>query len=395
MKKNVIITSGVYPTHGIYSLIKYISYSLLSNSKFKKKYSFKILIFKESIFMKIKKFFLNLYLSIINIFLKDKKRIHGFSYPSKNFVYENRDLSKYCDYFTYENEYDNFKPDLIFPLISSNHSNKYLSAGYIYDLQHCDLPKLFSNNEIKMRHNLFKKILIENETILVNSKFVQKGIIKNYKIKKSKINVIPFLPFIYDRREKSKYDVKKKYRIKDKFFIICNRFWRHKNHEIVFKAFENFLKFNSNYQLVCTGDTSDTRFPFYFEELKYKYHSLILNNRIVILSIIPREDQLKLLETSSAVIQPTLYEGGPGGFSSYEAISYGKKLIISDIPINREIKYKNLILFNPYSYKDLLKKFLKISRIKKNIINKNSSQKNKKKLGNYFLGFIEKTLLYK
>ena len=80
MIKNIIITSGKYPTHGIFSLIKYISYSLLSNSKFKNNYSLKILIFKESYFMKIKKIIWNIILSIENFFLDEKKRIHKFSY---------------------------------------------------------------------------------------------------------------------------------------------------------------------------------------------------------------------------------------------------------------------------------------------------------------------------
>ena len=40
------------------------------------------------------------------------------------------------------------------------------------------------------------------------------------------------------------------------------------------------------------------------------------------------------------MIQPSLYEGGPGGFSSYEAICF-KKILLADIKINKEIKYEN------------------------------------------------------
>ncbi len=397
MSKNIIITSGKYPTHGIFSLIKYISYSLLSNSKFKNNYSLKILIFKESYFIKIKKIIWNIILSIKNFFLDEKKRIHKFSYPAKDFVEENNDLKKYCNYFTKESEYKNFNPDFVFPLISAIDERNFLAAGYIYDLQHCDLPKLFSKKEVKMRNNLFKRVLRENDTILVNSKFVKKGILKTYGIKSNKINVIPFLPFVYDKKKNIPFNIKEKYKINRNYFLICNRFWKHKNHEIVFKAFKKFLEYQSDYQLICTGDTSDTRFPFYFKELNKKYHSLISNNKIRILDIIPREDQLRLIQNSKAVIQPTLYEGGPGGFSSYEAISYGKKLIISDIPINREIKSKNTIFFNPNSHSNLTKLLLKVSKQKKNNIYnyKKNLKNNKKKLGNYFLGFITKTLLYK
>ena len=397
MRKNIIITSGKYPTHGIFSLIKYISYSLLSNNKFKNNYSLKILIFEENHSMKIKKLIWNIILNLINFFLSEKKRIHKFSYSAKDFVKENIDLKKYCHYFTKENEYKNFNPDFIFPLISTIEKKNFLSAGYIYDLQHCDLPELFSTKEIKMRDNLFKKVLRGNDTILVNSNFVKKGILKTYRTKKNKINVIPFLPFIYDKKKNIYFDIKKKYEINSNYFLICNRFWKHKNHEIAFKAFQNFLKYQPNYQLICTGDISDTRFPMYFKELNRKYHSLILNKKIRILDVIPREDQIGLIQNAKAVVQPTLYEGGPGGFSSYEAISYGKKLIISDIPINREIKSKNTFFFNPNSQNNLTKLFLKVSKQKNyKIYNyKKNLENNKKKLGNYFLGFIEKTLLYK
>ena len=60
-----------------------------------------------------------------------------------------------------------------------------------------------------------------------------------------------------------------------------------------------------------------------------------------ILDLIPRSDQLELIKKSIGVIQPSLYEGGPGGFSAYEAIVFNKQLIISDIKINKEISYKN------------------------------------------------------
>ena len=53
-----------------------------------------------------------------------------------------------------------------------------------------------------MRTNQFKTILQKNDSIVVNSKFVKKRILKNFNIKKRKIDVIPFLPFIYDKKKK-------------------------------------------------------------------------------------------------------------------------------------------------------------------------------------------------
>ena len=49
--------------------------------------------------------------------------------------------------------------------------------------------------------------------------------------------------------------------------FIGNNFWKHKNHEVVFKAFEIFFRKNPKYQLICTGKTHDSRFPNYFKNL--------------------------------------------------------------------------------------------------------------------------------
>jgi hypothetical protein len=38
-----------------------------------------------------------------------------------------------------------------------------------------------------------------------------------------------------------------------------------------------------------------------------------------------------------AVIQPTLFEGGPGGGAAYDAVAAGVPVLLSDIPINQEI----------------------------------------------------------
>ena len=53
MKKLVIITSGTYPSQGVLNLIKYISYSLINNKNFKKKYDLKIFIFEENLSLKL------------------------------------------------------------------------------------------------------------------------------------------------------------------------------------------------------------------------------------------------------------------------------------------------------------------------------------------------------
>ena len=155
----------------------------------------------------------------------------------------------------------------------------------------------------------------DNFTI-TNSRFVKKKIIKTFSPFQSKIFALPFLPFQEkDFFFKKRDEIKKKYNIKDDFFFISNKFWKHKNHIVAFKAFEKLIKYKPNFCLVCTGETYDSRFPDHFKNLSKKFRKLINKGYIKILNVIPKNDQINLIRCSLGLIQPTLYEGGPGGFS--------------------------------------------------------------------------------
>ncbi len=186
MKKLVIITSGVYPSQGILNLIKYISYSLISNKNFKKKYDLKIFIFEENLLLKVKKIIYNFYLITRNFFFEEKKRIHNFSNSAKNFFKENDKIKHKIVFFSKNDIYRNYSPDLVFPIQDAKIKKNFKTLGYIYDLQHIDLPKFFTKFEIKKRNQDFKNLINNTDGILVNSFFVKKGILKYFKIKKKK-----------------------------------------------------------------------------------------------------------------------------------------------------------------------------------------------------------------
>ena len=153
MKKTVILTTGIYPTQGVFTLIKYFAYSLITNSDFNKKYDLKILVFHESLIMKTKKFLYNFYLILKNFFLNEKNRIHNYSYSSKEFIIENYTIKDRMYLFSNQKEYDYYNPEIILPVLNFFKNKIFKSIGYIYDLQHRDIPKYFSQKE-KQRRNL-------------------------------------------------------------------------------------------------------------------------------------------------------------------------------------------------------------------------------------------------
>jgi glycosyltransferase involved in cell wall biosynthesis len=395
-KKNIVISSGLYPSEGMLTLIKYLSYSMLETKNFNKKYRLKILIFNENFFFKIKKIIYNFYLRSKNLF-KENHRIHKFSISVEAFKKDNKKLVNYISTFQNEEDYKKFNCDVLLPMQNKNNQENFVGIGYIYDLQHLDIPSFFSRQEIKKRTQNFKDILNSFNYTITNSKFVKRKIIKNFSPIKSKIIALPFLPFQENYSFfKKKIDIKKKYNIEKDFFIISNKFWKHKNHIVAFKAFKKLIKYNPNYCLVCTGETFDSRFPNYFKDLSSEFLNLINKGNIKILNVIPKDDQINLIRNSLGLIQPTLYEGGPGGFSVYEAISIGKKVIISNIPINKEISKGNKIFFKANNSNDLYLKLKKIINKKNTGKNRESlflqSKKNKIRLGNFILKLINKSL---
>ena len=192
LKKTIIITTGIYPTQGEFTLIKYLVYSLIKNSEFNKKYDLKIFVFHENFFMKVKKLLYNFFLFFKNFFLDEKYRIHNFSYSSKEFIRENYSIKDRIFLFSNQKTYEYFDPEIILPSLTFFKKKNFKSIGYIYDLQHKDIPKLFTKKEIKRRDTEFSNIIKYNDKVFVNSSFVKKGVIKNFNVSKNRILKIPF-----------------------------------------------------------------------------------------------------------------------------------------------------------------------------------------------------------
>lgn len=234
-------------------------------------------------------------------------------------------------------------------------------VGYLYDFQHRYYPEFFSEEEIKLREEQFLLMLNNAKIIIVNAKSVKNDVKKFFgKSKANKVIALPFCPVINPDFFKLNCDVGR-YNLPPNYFMISNQFWKHKDHKTALRAFRLFLdknQDNKNIALVCTGQTFDFRFPNYFQELKELIKELELEKNVFILGYIPKVDQLQILKKCIAVIQPTLFEGGPGGFSVFESVAHGIPSIVSDIDVNREIEDDTVTFFKTGSSIDLSKKML-------------------------------------
>ncbi|MDM0044624.1 glycosyltransferase family 1 protein [Variovorax dokdonensis] len=217
-------------------------------------------------------------------------------------------------------------------------------VGYIADFQHRYLPQLFSKEECRSRDAHFSAMLMRARTVIVNSRAAARDIERFHPGSKARIFTLPFSAAPQAAWLEPSTGVQARYGIHRRYFLIANQFWKHKDHGTAFAAFAAIADRHPDIHLVCTGPTDDYRDPNHFPALKKFLHDHNIAERVHVLGMIPKSDQIELMTSSIALLQPTLFEGGPGGGAVYDAVSLGVPCLVSDIEVNRELD-ESLVAF--------------------------------------------------
>ena len=148
----------------------------------------------------------------------------------------------------------------------------------------------------------------------------------------------------------------KKYNVPSKYFVICNQFWKHKNHLVVAEALA--LDPSLDIHIVMTGAIEDSRWPKYAKQVQDLLQDTDVARRITLTHQISRGEQLDFLKGAAGFIQPSLFEG----WSTFveEARALGLPGLISDIAVHREQSPPNSIFFDPHDPNSLAKKMSKM-----------------------------------
>ncbi len=210
------------------------------------------------------------------------------------------------------------------------------AVGYYPDLQHRYYPNFFTPAECANRDRTIERILRMRNALLVTSESVKNDLKKFYPTTTCTLLSLPFAPVLpnIEWLAPLSLNVQTKYKISSPYFMISNQFWIHKGHK---QAFEALKKLPSDIHLVCTGKEDDFRFPTFYKEMLTLIDELGIRERVHLLGLIPKREQIELMKGAKALVQPTLFEGVPGGGSVQIAIALGLPVIVSDIPVNREI----------------------------------------------------------
>lgn len=210
--------------------------------------------------------------------------------------------------------------------------------GYIFDFQHRALTRYFSARERRRRDRLFGALLARASVVIANAQAVLADARRFAGHFPAELIALPFSA----APSAAWFDTdpaatQQKYGVGRRYFMISNQFWIHKRHDLAFRAFALLTAEHPDVELVCTGATEDWRSPGYFQTLMKFVNAKGLSRRIHILGLIDKLDQIALMRGTIAVIQPTEFEGGPGGGAVFDAVSLGVPTVVSDIPVNCEI----------------------------------------------------------
>ncbi len=245
------------------------------------------------------------------------------------------------------------KLNFIYPYLVPDAENaSYQGCPWIYDFQHKYLPHLFTQFDIDERDKGFAKIANSSSRVVLSSKTAATDFKKFFPDSECQTEVLQFRTSLASNwYELNPVKLQSKYHLPEKFFIISNQFWQHKNHLIVLEALK-ILKASSIYPVVVfTGHTYDYRKPDHIDTILQIIHTYGLANQVYLLGLIPRIDQIQLIRCSLAVIQPSLFEGWSTVVEDARCI--GKKMILSDFPVHLEQDPPGSAFFDRHSPQQL------------------------------------------
>ena len=217
--------------------------------------------------------------------------------------------------------------------------DRHAWVGHLFDCQHKRFPHFFSHQECVGRDDQFTKVLRVAPVVIVHSLDVKADLMTYFGPVQGEIIALPFAATAEPRWfQLDETKTRKKYRLPEKYFLCSNQFWQHKNHGVILEALAIARAQGQPMSVAFTGQMQDYRNPGYVRGLMERVEALEISDNCHFLGLIPKLEQIAIMRSAIAVIQPTLFEGSPGGLAVADAIGVGQRVIVSDIPVNREIQ---------------------------------------------------------
>jgi glycosyltransferase involved in cell wall biosynthesis len=185
------------------------------------------------------------------------------------------------------------------------------SVVTLQDVQHLDLPQLFSRGERAFRMLAYHRSARSAQILVVPTAFVRNRVADSLGIDAGRIRVIGYG---VDHARFSPTDEPR-----EQFLLYPARAWPHKNHALLFEAFALLRRRRPELRLVLTGGG----------------HSGSVPEGVDARGQVSGDELVSLYRRAAALVFPSLYEGF--GLPLLEAMACGCPVACSDIPTLLEV----------------------------------------------------------
>jgi len=181
----------------------------------------------------------------------------------------------------------------------------------LHDLQHLDLPQLFSRAERAFRSVYYHRSARAAQRVVVPSEFVRTGVVEHLGLDEGRIRVIPH-GIDHDRFSPGPEE-------RESFLLYPARAWLHKNHARLYEAFALLRRERPELRLVLTGGGHTGPAP----------------GGVEVRGHVSPGELVSLYRRAGALVFPSRYEGF--GQPVLEAMACGCPVACSDVPALVEI----------------------------------------------------------
>ncbi len=215
-----------------------------------------------------------------------------------------------------------------------------------WDLQHCHLPDLFSEEDLILRSTYYPAYCKQARFVCIQTEWGKQDLIRQYDLDPEKIAVVRMGSVAQAETSQSTAEanaIAQDLNLPDKFLVYPAVTWPHKNHELILRGLA-FMKARTGkaIDVVFTGKPTAERAAL--DELA---NDLGITSYIHFLGFVSSGQMQVIVRKATAMIFPSRFEGL--GLPVLEAFRAGLPVLCSSATVLPEVAGEGALFFDPDS----------------------------------------------
>jgi glycosyltransferase involved in cell wall biosynthesis len=211
------------------------------------------------------------------------------------------------------------------------------TVGWIPDFQHVHLPQFFPKAELVLRDRILRELAERSTLLMLSSEAARADFDAFAPGLSAKARVVRFASlFAHQPPAGDPSRTVRHLRLPEKFLLVVNQLWAHKNHAVVVEALARLRQGGLAIPAVFAGLPADFRDQenSTLSRVLQQIAAGGLSGQVTLLGRVSRQELSDLLRASAAVIQPSRFEGWNTTVEDAKAL--GRPLFCSDLAVHRE-----------------------------------------------------------